>query len=370
MNGSKKEYLSAWQALILIMNFEIGSAVVVGIAVEAKQDAWIAIVIAIALGVLIVCGYSYLLSLAQGENLYSALNQGFGKWLGRAVTFLYTVYFLYLAARIIRDFCELVNIAILPYTPMEAIIFSFLIIMAYMVYKGIEVMGRTAEVFSPFALLFVLVISLLLWASGALHIDEFQPVLGDGIVPVLKAIFPELLTFPFGETISFLLVLPLLRNKKHARKVAVWGVMISGILLVVSAFVQIASLGYEARTRASFPLLSAAKNISIGDFFERVDALVVFVMMLGIVVKSSIFLFCGLKGIEHLTHRPYRHFTMPVSFLVALIAVLMSYNYAEHIEEGIKIVTMYVHVPMQFVVPTFLLGMLWMKKKRRAKNAS
>ncbi len=37
--------ISGWQLFVLITLFEIGSAFLIGLAMDAKQDAWIAILV-------------------------------------------------------------------------------------------------------------------------------------------------------------------------------------------------------------------------------------------------------------------------------------------------------------------------------------
>ncbi|NMH73019.1 GerAB/ArcD/ProY family transporter [Bacillus sp. RO2] len=51
-----KETISLWQLFILMLIFEMGSATVIGIGGEAKQNVWIAISLAGLIGV----GYIYL----------------------------------------------------------------------------------------------------------------------------------------------------------------------------------------------------------------------------------------------------------------------------------------------------------------------
>lgn len=220
----------------------------------------------------------------------------------------------------------------------------------------------------PFVLFFIVAFILLIWMSGGLHLKNFQPFLHDGMQPVIKAFFPGLVTFPFGELIAFLVILPLIRKSEYVKKTSVIAVLISGLVLILSAVVQIANLGYNLRERATFPLLNAAKSISIGEFFERVDAVIVFVMMLGILIKSGVLFFCGVKGIEHILSRSYRPFVFPLAILIALSSVIVSDNYAEHFVEGVKIVTKYVHVPMQFIIPVFILGLIWRKWKKGGKK--
>lgn len=141
MKQITKEYISLWQLFILIMNFELGSAVVIGIGVGAKQDAWLAVFLASIFGAALMYVYCKMVEFSKGKNLYGMLGQAFGKWIDRTISAFYTIYFFYIAARVIRDFAELISSAILPYTPIEVDVFCLTFLVAYIVYKGIEVMG-------------------------------------------------------------------------------------------------------------------------------------------------------------------------------------------------------------------------------------
>ena len=54
----EKAKISATQLFVLVVLFEMGSAILVGIASDAKQDAWIAILLGLAGG---ISGLFYLL---------------------------------------------------------------------------------------------------------------------------------------------------------------------------------------------------------------------------------------------------------------------------------------------------------------------
>ena len=79
-----------------------------------------------------------------------------------------------------------------------------------------------------------------------------------------------------------------------------------------------------------FPLLSAARLVSIGHFLERMDVIVVFIMTLGVITKGSVYIYCGLKGMEYIFRLPYRYFTVPISMLVSCFSILVTVNYGDH----------------------------------------
>jgi spore germination protein KB len=365
-----KETISLTQLFIIILIFEMGSATVVGIGSEAKQNVWLAILIAGGIGVLYILMLHYLLSKKQGKNFFEIVEMALGKWIGRVIIFLYIIYFVYISARVLRDFGELIVSTIFIYTPIEIISITIMFTIIYMLKSGIEVVSRTSEIFFPYVFSFTFLVGIFIMLSGELHISYMLPILAEGFKPVFKSIFPDLLTFPFGELIAFAIVLPYVTKFKKAKGFAVASVITSTIILVYSAVIQVMTLGYEMKGRANFPLLSAAREVSILDFIERVDIVVVFVVMYGIIVKICIFFFGALKGLEQISKRPYRVYLIPIGSLIALVSILITGNFAEHIEEGLEIVPLYIHVPFQFILPLFILVIMIFKtrgKKQRSE---
>jgi spore germination protein KB len=360
------EKLSLWQLFILIFIFEIGSAAVVSTGNDANQDAWIAIGLAMFFGMGFALMYYFMLSRLPGKNLFEIFQFCFGKWIGGLLTFLYILYFLYIASRVLRDFCELIVSFIFDQTPIEFISITMVIVIVYMLYLGLEVMGRTSEVFIPYFFSFIIIIGIAVFVSGEMEFENLFPILGDGFKPVMKAVFPQLLTFPFGELIAFTMIIPYTTKFKKSKKITLLAVLLSGVMLIYNAILQITTLGVEARARSNFPLLSSAREISLLEFIERVDLVVVFIVMFGIIIKVSVFFYGALKGLELISNRPYRMYVVPIGTVLSFISVKISDNFAEHIEEGLIVVPLFMHVPFQLLLPLMVLPvLLWKTRKNK-----
>ncbi|WP_077210847.1 GerAB/ArcD/ProY family transporter [Bacillus dakarensis] len=373
MNPKLVEKLSLWQLAILIFIFEVGSVAVVGVGQEAKQDAWIAIALATGIGIGLIAFYMFLLSKLPGKNLFEILVFCLGKWVGKFIGALYVLYFFYIASRVLRDFCELIITVIFKRTPIETIAITMMLVIVYMLYLGLEVLGRTSEVFIPYVFSFIIFIGLGTLFSGEMEFKNLQPILADGIGPIAKAIFPQLLTFPFGEMIAFMMIIPYLTKFKKAGKVSIAAVAISGLMIIYASVIQITTLGLNMWERSSFPLLSAAREISLLAFIERVDLIIVFIVMYGIIVKVSVFFYGGLKGIEVIINKPYRTLVFPLGMVISYFSIQISDTFAEHIEEGIMVIPMFLHLPFQLFIPALITPILiWKVKKqqRRTDNES
>lgn len=73
-----KENISLSQLLTLLINFLLGSAIVVGVGGDAKKDAWIAIAAAIMIGFGVMLFYYLLISRVPGKNFFEIMEFGFG----------------------------------------------------------------------------------------------------------------------------------------------------------------------------------------------------------------------------------------------------------------------------------------------------
>lgn len=135
------------------------------------------------------------------------------------------------------------------------------------------------------------------------------------------------------------------------KKISIISVTLAGLLLTGFTMIKISVLGFEINERSTFPLLNAAREISVANFIERLDAVVVFVMMMGIYVKVSIFFYCALRGIGYVSKLHYRPFVIPVAMQIAMFAILIAANTTEHFHEGFHLVPLYIHLPIQYIIP-------------------
>lgn len=368
MVPDSKEEISLIQFCLLIIVFEIGTAAVVGLGTEAKQDVWLSMILATVIGMGLMAMYHEMIRRFPGNNLYDLLQICFGKVLAKIIAQVYIVYFLYIGARVLRDFAELLVTVVLPNTPIEFTTIIFMIVVAYIVYCGFEVFARTAETFTPYIIVFLVLITLFLFINKSIEISNLKPIFYNGITPIIKGVFPRLMTFPFGELIVFTVVMHQVREIQKGKKYAVIAVLLAGMTITYHGLLNISVLGADTYARTTFPLLMSAREIAIAQFVERLDALVVFIVMLGVFVKASIYFYCVIKGLEFSYNLPFRYFSFPVAMLIAPLSIFIANNFDEHIYEGVKIVPIYLHIPMQYVLPTIVFIILLIKSRKGGKS--
>ena len=362
-----KENISLTQLFMLIFNFLLGSAIVYGVGKNAQQDAWIAILLTTLIGIGLMYLYYCISSLMPGKNFFEVMEYCFSRPIAILLSLVYVTYFLYTSSRVIRTFGEMITTAILPTTPIEIVTLSLMLVIAYIIYLGLEVCARVAEIFTPYIVVFLLIILIFLLTSGEIQLHNLQPILGDGMKPILKEMFPSLLVFPFGELVVFTIILASVTQLKKGKKVAFMAVLSAGIFLAFSSILMVITLGVDVYQYTNFPLLSTTRLISIAHFLERMDVLVVFIMTMGVIIKSAIFIYCSLKGLEYVFRKPYRYFAFPISMMISVFSILVAVNFGDHLEKFKSTLVSYFYIIMQLILPMLtVLFLSWKTKKNKS----
>ncbi|PKG25311.1 GerAB/ArcD/ProY family transporter [Niallia nealsonii] len=358
-----KEHISLGQIFAVVLSFNLGSSLVLGIGIKGKEDAWLVVFSSSLLGIIITIFFYYLIEMLPKKNLYELFAYCYNRKIAIILSFIYIIYFFYLACRVIRDFTELTSSIILPLTPIEIITLSLTLLMGYILYMGIEVLSRTTEVLLPYSIVFLITLAIFLYASGNIIFSKITPILAQGIKPLMKVIFPYELVRPYGQMVAFTCVFPLVANFRTGKNIVLLAITISGLFLTLSTLLITLSLGSNSVSKVSFPLLSATRLVSIGGFIERIDAISVFIIMLGILVKSGIFIYAGMMGLEYIFKISYRYFTIPIICIISMFTIFIARGISDHILEGFMIIPYFLSIPLEFALPVFLAASLLVKRK-------
>lgn len=360
-----KENISLTQLFAIILGFNLGNSLVLGIGLNGKMDAWIVVGISSILGTVIALFYYYINELIPNKNLYQLLEYCFNRKIAILFSYIYLIYFFYLACRVLRDFSELTATAILPSTPLEFTTLVLVLVIGYILYLGIEVLGRTTEIFTPYAIGFLILLTIFLYGNNSLDINNIKPVFATSIKDFAKIIFPYELVRPYGQMIAFTCIFSKLSNFKFGKRVVFASLGFSGFFLILATILITLSLGSNIATEATFPLLSTARLVSISEFIERIDLFAVFIIMLGILVKSSIFMYAGMLGLEYIHQIPYRYFSIPIACIITMFTVFIGDDITDHVFEGFMVIPYLINIPLQFVLPCFLIVMMLIKRRKK-----
>lgn len=360
MENSK---ISSRQIFALIMIFELGTTVMFPLAAKAKQAAWISILIGMLGGIVLLTLYHYLFCQYTDKLLTEYCKRIFGKYIGTFICIIYVFYFLYGAARDIRDGMEILSL-FYPETPISILGIMIMAIICYGLYLGIEVIGRMSEIFFGFLIISGLFFLISLIASGVIKVENLQPVLEPGWKAILRTAIDEPWMAPFGEMICFTMIFPYLNKPKSQFKITLIGVILSGIFLAVIHTLSIAVLGVEQRNRSIIPFFKMAQMINIGDFIQRLDAFSMIWLIVNDYFKITIYMYAAVMGGATIIKISKNVFILPMGAIVIITSIYFAGSYSAHMAQS-DIVLKYVYPIFAAYIPLLMCVITFIKKKFR-----
>lgn len=364
--------ITSWQLYCLMMLFEIGSTTVFGLGIDTKQDAWLAVLIAMLFGFVLIWIYTEIQKYYPDKNLADILTAVLGKWLAIPFILLYALEFFWIATLNFREFGELIAMILLPTTPLSIILIVFMITAMYTLFLGYEVLARLGEIMYPLIIFFIISIFILIGLSEQVDINRLQPVLGNGIAPVLKAAIPALVNFPFGEMVVFLMYWQYVNDKPNIRKTSFFVTLTIGLLLSSVLALMVAVLGVPFVTTSTIPIYEVIKLINIADIITNLDSLATVVQFIGGFFKMTIHFYGGVLAIKSLFKITNE------KWLIALFGCFWTWfsivyypNLLFHRWVGLKISITYFYsgfTVLEIVCPFLLLLIIILKNKLHKQN--
>jgi spore germination protein KB len=360
----KAERISGLQLFYVMVGYELGTAMILGLGNAAKNDAWLVIAGGMICSLILMWVFTQLAIYYPDDTLIQMLPKIIGKYLSYPFIILYILHFTYSAARALRELGDLLLVVILPDTPILVVMGSFMVLMVYCLRGGVEAFGRMGEMVFPLYIFALAVIWILLFTVKEFSILNLTPVLGNGVKPVLKQVFPNGINFPFGETIIITMFFPYLNNKKNIRKIGMSVIFVGGMLLMINSIMLISTIGPEIYYINKFQLLISTQMVSIADFLERFDALVILMMVAGVFFKVGGWSFGATLAISQLFNlKDMKSILVALSTIIVPLSLLGASSYTEHLEIGFKYFVPYVHTGLQIVTPILLLFIAFIRNK-------
>lgn len=357
------------QFISVIVLFELGSAIALSIGSDAKKDAWIVILIAFCLGILLNLVYYYIFKNNKFDSFTNIVHLLVGNILGRIFCIFYICYFMYIGGRVLRDFSDLITINTLPQTPLFAICIYMGIAIAYGNLHGTEVISRAGSVFLHLVIASIIFVYFLILLGRHINFYNLLPVLDNGWRPILKAVFPTMLTFPFGETITFIVFYHDVTENKKLFKTIIGALSLSTFILTLNIVLNIAVLGDSIYGKTFFPLLKTVSNIELGNFIRRLDIFVVFLLIICGYFKITLFTNAATRiYVDVFKVKNYKKTAIILPILVSIFAITMSDNLVNHLYIGLEIVPTYIHPLFQICFPLILAIITFIDKRSNRKK--
>ncbi|WP_422656795.1 GerAB/ArcD/ProY family transporter [Paenibacillus sp. EC2-1] len=315
--------LSFRQFQILVVLYTIGTTILImpaALATELKENAWLAPLIALVPGLLIVFLYNRINKVAPGVTLFELCESVLGKWIGGVVTFLVSGFFFLASAMVLYDVGRFITTVIMPETPILFINLLFAILVVTAIRCGLNIFARMVELLFPmFVLFFVLMVVFL---SPQIDFQKAQPFFNFETNHLIYSIL-LVISITYTPLVVFLVVIPrYLKKPKSGRKGFYRAVFMGGGITFIVVALTILVLGYNITSIQQFPVYYLAQKISVGKFLERVEAIVAIMWLITTFVKLSLYFFASVSGFVHIAKlKSDRAVLLPLGFILLIISV-------------------------------------------------
>lgn len=312
-----KAKITSAQFAILTYMYLLGTAAIMQphtIASIAGTDEWFTMLLSIFAQLGIGWLYMTLAFKYPNETIIEYSRHLLGKWAGWLLGFSYFVFFLVLDAYILRVVSGFLGASILPRTPSDVLRITFLIPVAYGVFLGLGVIGRTTQILLPFTVFIIILSAILLLPQ--IHADNLLPMFPDGIMAPIKGLYP-LIGFPIEETFVLLMLVRFVVDKEKTKKYFYIASAAGPATIMLITLLTIMVLGIEVIVRAPYVVYDLVKEIRIERIFDRVEAIMGIVWMSTTFVKVTLTFYAAtIAGVQLFKLVSYKHVIIPCLFLL------------------------------------------------------
>ncbi|MFC4101638.1 GerAB/ArcD/ProY family transporter [Paenibacillus xanthanilyticus] len=355
--------ISKSQLAALILMFQIGSTPLFLLGKSAGVDAWIAILIAMAAGLLLLLLLLQIHRLEPDKELIEIFFTYCGKFIGYGMAAAYFFYFSYKSIRNVREFAELIGLYMLPKTPLWVLVGCIILLASYAVWQGLEVIGRVIQILVPLILMVYAFFFAMIYGTGLINIHRIQPVLENGIFRVLEASLPELVSFPFGEMVLLLMFWKHVTPKADVVPVTIRWYLITGMITVCTNVIILACLGPLSQMSVA-PFIEVVSLVRFKSFLERLDPFVSAVLFTGVFIKLTLYFLGASFVCKHLVKMRTSFIILKVGGVI-FVGALMFRNYLQQNWIGQRLNLNY-HFPLfQIILPLLLLAMMVIRHRLR-----
>jgi len=180
-----------------------------------------------------------------------------------------------------------------------------------------------------------------------------------------------MILYPYAETISLLMLLPYVANAKHARKDLLLGAVLGGIVIFAVVFVCVLVLGPYITGLQAYPTYALAKKINIGNFLERVEAILAFLWVISLFFKIILYGFAFVAGLSRLFRlRDEKLLVMPSAFLFFGMAYVVVPNAVYFSDTLARKYWPYYDVTVAIAIPLLLLAVHAVRKAGNKTGAA
>lgn len=289
MSVTKIGSIEAIALVCIIMANHILLNIPENIISSSGSSAWINVIFVSFLAILFTLLICKLLEKFTGKDILDICEYVGGKWLKFIIGIAYFCLFLMISSTLLQYFSECLKLIYFHTTPIFVITFVFLLGVSIANHSGIKAISNINLIIVPLVLISMLII--FVSTVKYFSFERLFPIFGNGIDVTFISGISNL--YAFGGIGILYFLMPLLKNNKNFKKISIISIIISSIYLFLSVITLLLVFTFVTRTNQTLVIYSLSRTIEYGRFFQRTDALFIFLWILLLLSYLSVVLaFC------------------------------------------------------------------------------
>lgn len=314
--------ISNIQYTLLTSSLVYGTAPLIlpsSVAILSKQDAWISVIFATLIGLLILWINTCLAEMHPNKTIIEIIELLFGKWFGGFVCINFILLCILTASQIVWYIGDFFTTMYMLTTSPYYINMLFMITIAIALLYGLEAIARTTEIL--FIFIFPTFIIAMIFLIPESKLDNLLPILENGILPIIKGTVPFISIGVLPVLLINMIYTVNAQNTKKAKKSIFIGYLLGTTSLFISILMCILVLGSNYTAYSRFPLFTLSKEINIGVVFSRLEPIMLLVWLATIWGSTMLYFYTAVLGISQLLKlKNYKKIVLPLGLIVTVLS--------------------------------------------------
>jgi len=284
------------------------------------KDGWISIILSGVLTIPIIWIINQIFLNNPGKDYFQIVKSTLGSTLFYLFMIILSVYFIIFLGSITRNLGQLVNAFLLPNTPIEIIILTFILACSYIAIYEIDIIARAG--YSIYPIIIITIFILIVTCIPTAEFTGILPVFQSDITQLPKSIGTNFFSFAGFEMLLF--ALPYAEDNKKTFKSSLLAILIVTISYLGIFFMTLANFSSKQIKSQIYPVLMLAKQVDLpGYFLQNLDGLFMAIWILVVFASMAPTYFAMGKVLSKTfktkDHKYFIWGLIPVIYFLALI---------------------------------------------------
>lgn len=357
-----KAHITAFQLFFVLLHVQVGVGIIslpYSVFNKANVNSWISILLTGIIIQVFILLFGKLMVRFPSQHLFEIIHTLFGKVVGKILTILYTLVYIFIGIIGLAKFVYILKIWMMPHTPRWVLLGLMCFTVFFIVKNNLQIIARFMFISSFIFIGFIIVA---IYSLKYAHITFILPVAADGMMPIFKGTAPSLFAFQGFEML--LIMYPFVQAPhKEVLKTATMANIFITLFYTMLTFASILFFSAEELKLIPQPVLYIIKAFST-RIIERPDLIftalwiiIVATSLMGTIYTSSIAL-TAIKKPKSLIL-----YTFIIASLIFLGSLALTNKY---VVQSLSNMQDYILIPFIWGMPIILLliSILFNKKEK------